>query len=90
MEKLTNTNDFRNILLGSAIAIVVLITLVILRRQPKKRRFIAEENNLSSVTRRNSYNLGKIGATWAGWFHPRRLLVAAQVRRIYARINGLM
>ena len=89
VERLTNTNDLRNIILGSAIAAVILITLVILRRQPKKRRLVAEENNLSTITKRDGYNLGKTGDERPGWFHPRRLLAAAQVRRIYAQLMDL-
>lgn len=89
VERLTNTNDLRNIILASAIAAVILITLVILRRQPRKRRLVAEENNLSSVTKRNDYNPGKNGDGRPGWFHPRRLLAAAQVRRIYAQLMDL-
>jgi hypothetical protein len=89
VERLTNTNDLRNIILGIVIAAVILITLVILRRQPRKRRLVAEENNLRSITKRDDYNLGKTGDDWPGWFHPRRLLAAANVRRIYAQLMDL-
>jgi hypothetical protein len=89
VDRLINTTLIRNIILGSAIAGVILITLFILKRQPRKRRLVAEENSIDSAIIRRPYDPGNIGKDRAGWINPRRLLAAAQVRRIYAQLMDL-
>ncbi len=86
---LINATAVRNILMGGVVAAVILITLVIIRRQPGKRRLVAEENNLAAGTNRRATAPAKIGQGRTGWLNPRRLLAAAQVRRIYAQLMDL-
>jgi hypothetical protein len=84
-----NSTAARNIIMGSAVAAVIIITLIIIRRQPRKRRLVAEEDSLSIGANRRAYTPGKIGKDRSGWLNPRRLLAAAQVRRIYALLMDL-
>jgi hypothetical protein len=86
---LINATAVRNLIMGSTVAAVILITLVIIRRQPRKRRLVAEENSLHTGANRRVGSQGKIGKDRPGWLNPRRLLAAAQVRRIYAQLMDL-
>ena len=86
---LINPTLVRNVFMGGVVMAVILITLVIIRRQPGKRRLVAEENSLAADANHPANVPGKIDEGRAGWLNPRRLLAAAQVRRIYAQLMDL-
>ena len=84
-----NVMDIRNVVMGAAVAAIILITLILFRRLPKKRRLLAEEDSLNTGANRRPYPPESIGKDSARWINPRRLLAAAQVRRIYAQLMAL-
>ena len=89
LQKVIEIRAASNIIMGSIVAAVIIITLVIIRRQARKRHLVAEEDHLGTGANRRVYTPGKIGKARSAWLNPKRLLAAAQVRRIYAQLMDL-
>jgi hypothetical protein len=89
IQKAIEVKAASNIIMVSVVAAVIIITLVIIRRQARKRHLVAEENSFATGANRQAYSAGKIGKNRSGWLNPKRLLAAAQVRRIYAQLMDL-
>ena len=89
IQKVIVIKGANNIIMGSIVAAIIIITLVILRRQVRKRHLVAEEDSFSVGASRQAYTPGITGKARSGWHNPKRLLAAAQVRRIYAQLMDL-
>jgi hypothetical protein len=89
IQKVIEIKAASNIIMGSIVAAVIIITLVIIRRQARKRHLVAEEDRFATGSNRQAYTPGKMRKDRSGWLNPKRLLAAAQVRRIYAQLMDL-
>jgi hypothetical protein len=89
IQKVIEIKAASNIIMGSIVAAVIIITLVIIRRQARKRHLVAEEDRFATGSNRQTYTPGKMRKDRSGWLNPKRLLAAAQVRRIYAQLMDL-